>query len=132
MADDRFKYLGELDMDSLTPAISESPGPLYNPNIAPTQVRSQTVAFGGYGPNTMIKPPTMKIETPGPGAYTPTPQNATLSTKPRVVGSSFGTEPRGTKALMDSSACYHKKVCPSPHMCPHCQALGGAGMDGVC
>jgi len=109
-ADDRHKYLGELDPTSLTPLQSQSPGPLYNPSDKITAFRSQTVAFGGHGPNTIKSVPSLKVGTPGPGAYTPVSQNASLSTKPRVVASQFGVEVRSSKALMDSSACFHGKV----------------------
>jgi len=109
-ADDRHKYLGELDPESLTPLMSQSPGPLYNPSDRIAAVRAPTVAFGGTGPNTIKSVPSLKTGTPGPGAYTPVTQNASLSTKPRVVASQFGVEVRSSKSLMDSSACFHGKV----------------------
>jgi len=109
-ADDRHKYLGELDPSSLTPLVSQSPGPLYNPSDKIAATRAPTVAFGGHGPGTIKSVPSLKVGTPGPGAYSPLEQNASLSTKPRVVASAFGVEVRSSKALMDSSACYHGKV----------------------
>ena len=110
-ADDRHKYLGEVDPASLTPLVGQSPGPCYAPSDRFSAKRAPTVAFGGHGPNTIKSVPSLKVETPGPGAYTPTVQNASLSTKPRVVGTAFSVEVRSSKALMDSSACFHGKVC---------------------
>ena len=63
-----------------------------------------------HAPCLYMAGPSLKAETPGPGAYTPVEQNAGLSTKPRVVASSFGVEPRTSKGLMDSAACFHGKV----------------------
>lgn len=111
-ADDRHKYLGELDPHSRTPLISQSPGPLYKPEYASSsRIKSVPgVAFGGHGPGTIIEPPSLKIETPGPGAYTPASQGGPLSTKPTVRATGFSVEKRTTRSLLDSSMCYHGKV----------------------
>jgi hypothetical protein len=110
LADDRQKYLGQVDPASLTPVKSYSPGPMYKPSETYSRKRATTVSFGGHGPGTIMKPPSLKAETPGPGSYTPTTQNACLSTKPRVLAKSFSIEQRGGKTLMDSSQCFHGKV----------------------
>ncbi|KAL1524747.1 hypothetical protein AB1Y20_019630 [Prymnesium parvum] len=110
LADDRQKYLGELDPSSLTPSVSQSPGPLYMPSHSFAMSRAPTVSFGGHGPGTIKSVPSLKMPMPGPGAYTPIAQNAALSTKPRILVTHFGVEPRVSKGLMDSSMCFHKNV----------------------
>ena len=110
LADDRHKYLGQVDPASLTPVKQYSPGPMYKPSETQSRKRAPTVAFGGHGPGTIMKPPSLKAESPGPGSYSPAAQGACLSTKPRVPASSFTIETRGAKTLMDSSACFHGKV----------------------
>mmetsp|Transcript_16549 Transcript_16549/g.35490 ORF Transcript_16549/g.35490 Transcript_16549/m.35490 type:complete len:397 (-) Transcript_16549:232-1422(-) len=110
MADDRTRYLGDVDPASQQPQKSFSPGPMYNPVVAITQERPKTVAFGGRGPGTMVKPPSLKAETPGPGTYTPMAQAACLSSKRRVPAASFGA-PTGPETLpIDSAYCFHGNV----------------------
>jgi len=110
LSDDRQRYLGEVDPTSLNPAISVSPGPMYAPGTTLTAPRTRTVAFGGTGPGSMMKPPSMKAEMPGPGNYTPIAQSASLSTKRRVPSISFGTEVRQGKTGVDSTYSYHGSV----------------------
>jgi hypothetical protein len=118
LSDDRHRYLGEVDPASLTPAVSDSPGPMYMPTDAYARRRAPTVAFGGKGPGTIMQPPTLKTETPGPGTYTPTVQNACLSTKRRVPGAKFGIEQRSARNPVDSVHCYHGTVCCAPRAYP--------------
>jgi len=105
LADDRHKYLGEVDPASLQPLKKCSPGPMYKPGRYCQGKRVTTVAFGGHGPGTIIKPPSLKSESPGPGAYTPG-----FSDLPRSQISSFSVESRTAKGQVDSSACYQGKV----------------------
>lgn len=108
--DDRHRYLGEVDPASLTPQMYASPGPMYNPTLQLTQDRPKTTAFGGRGPGTMVKPPSLKVDAPGPGSYTPMTQNACLSTKKRVPAAAFGVEQRNEHTQVDSSYCFHGRV----------------------
>ena len=110
LADDRTKYLGEVDPDSLMPAKKFSPGPMYAPSADAGKRRSGTVVFGGKGPGTIMKPPSLAAETPGPGAYTPASQGQCLSTKPRAPAAGFGIESKGNKQMMDTSHCFVKSV----------------------
>ena len=110
LGDDRHRYLGEVDPASLTPSVSDSPGPMYMPSDGYARARAPTVAFGGKGPGSMKKPPSLKAETPGPGAYTPATQAACLSTKRRAATAVFGIEQRGGRNPVDSTHCFHGKV----------------------
>jgi hypothetical protein len=113
LADDRHKYLGQVDPDSGQLVQSFSPGPLYRPSYASARPRAPTVAFGGRGPGTIKKPPKLMGESPGPGAYE---HNQTLadgartSTKPRAPAPGFGSTTRSTSSMADSSMCFHGKV----------------------
>ena len=73
-------------------------------------VLAGTVVFGGKGPGSVVKPPSLQADTPGPGAYTPASQGQCLSTKRRVPACGFGIESKGNKQMMDTSHCFHKDV----------------------
>ena len=113
LADDRHKYLGQVDPDSGMVRQNFSPGPLYKPSDHLAKPRASTVAFGGRGPGTIKAPPSLKAESPGPGSYD---HNLTLadgartSKNPRAPAPGFGSTQRGDSAFVDSSACYHGKV----------------------
>ena len=156
LADDRHKYLGEIDPASLQPMKKCSPGPMYAapahtlpslpppcpcasqppthlpappcpyPSLplplpasylprppVPTRYkpgrycqgkRVTTVSFGGHGPGTVIKPPSLKAESPGPGSYTPG-----FSDMPRSQISSFRSPPK-----TNSSPNPNPKPYPQP------------------
>ena len=53
LADDRHKYLGELDPASLQPLTKVSPGPIYKPGRYCQGGRVTSVSFGGHGPGTL-------------------------------------------------------------------------------
>lgn len=113
LADDRHKYLGQVDPDSGMVRISISPGPLYNPSDHLAKTRAPTVAFGGRGPGTIKKPPSLKMETPGPGSYdhaVTLADGANTSTKPRSSAASFGSTKRSEMGPPDSAHCFHGKV----------------------
>jgi len=110
--DDRYRYLGEVDPASKTPAISVSPGPMYNPGHSLVQRWPGTCSFGGRGPGTMNKPPSLKAESPGPGTYTPMTQGACLSSKRRVQSTVFGVETRNDKPQVDSVHMFHGGKVP--------------------
>ena len=134
LGDDRHRYLGEVDPASLTPSVSDSPGPMYMPSDGYARARAPTVAFGGKGPGSMKKPPSLKAETPGPGAYTPATQAACLSTKRRAATAVFGIEQRGGRNPVDSTHCFHGKVsqtvltsaAAAQPPCERCNSRGGA------
>ena len=109
LADDRHKYLGNVDADSGGLRQNISPGPLYNPSLAFAKHRAPTVAFGGRGPGTIKKVPTLKQEAPGPGAYT-LGDSGVLSGKNRAPVANFGSTQRGDSAMVDSVKCFHGKV----------------------
>uniref|UniRef100_A0A7S2DJ32 Uncharacterized protein n=1 Tax=Haptolina brevifila TaxID=156173 RepID=A0A7S2DJ32_9EUKA len=124
LADDRHKYLGQVDADSGMVRQTYGPGPAYKPgnnlaigaktwDAASVKPRASTVAFGGRGPGTIRKPPSLKTESPGPGSYemgTTMADLATLSSKPRAPGYGFGSSVRGDSTFVDSMKCYHGKV----------------------
>jgi len=113
LADDRHKYLGNVDPDSGGLRQNFSPGPLYKPSDHLTKERAGTVAFGGRGPGTIKKPPQLKQEAPGPGSYnlgTHLADGAVLSSKRRSPAASFGSTQRGDSAFIDSVHCFHGKV----------------------
>jgi len=113
LADDRHKYLGQVDPDSGTVRISYSPGPLYKPSHDSAKPRAPTVAFGGRGPGTIKKPPSMIQETPGPGSYehaVTLADGAKTSTKPRSSAAGFGSTKRSEMGPPDSAHCFHGKV----------------------
>lgn len=113
LADDRHKYLGAVDPDSGMVRISYSPGPLYKPSDHQAKPRAPTVAFGGNGPNTIKKPPSLKMETPGPGSYEHAftlADGAKTSTKPRSAAAGFGSTTRPEQGPPDSAHCFHGKV----------------------
>ena len=113
LADDRQKYLGEVDPASGRALdTSSNPGPVYKPNDALVRRRTTTTAFGGRGPGTRRKPPALVAEAPGPGSYDPgitLAHGAALSTKPRSSVASFGCAKRDG-GMMSSTHCYHGKV----------------------
>lgn len=113
LADDRHKYLGQVDADTGGLRQSFGPGPSYKPPNHLVKQRAPTVAFGGRGPGTIKKPPSLKTESPGPGAYdmgSTMADLATLSSKPRAPGYGFGSSVRGDSTFVDSTKCYHGKV----------------------
>ena len=113
LADDRHKYLGQVDPDSGQVRQSFSPGPLYKPSVSQSKLRPPTVAFGGHGPGTIKKPPSLKMETPGPGSYDHALtllDGSKISTKPRQPRASFGSTKRSDMGPPDSSQCFHGKV----------------------
>ena len=55
LADDRHKYLGELDPASLQPLTKVSPGPIYKPGRYCQGGRVTSVSFGGHGPGTLAR-----------------------------------------------------------------------------
>jgi len=113
LADDRHKYLGQVDPESGMVRQSFGPGPLYKPADHLAKRRAPTVAFGGRGPGTIKKPPSLKTESPGPGSYElgrNLVDGSTLSQKPRAPGYGFGSSVRTDSAFLDSSKCYHGKV----------------------
>jgi len=119
-SEDRFKYLGPqqpLEQTSAgmcgTVRISYSPGPLYKPSHDSAKPRAPTVAFGGRGPGTIKKPPSMIQETPGPGSYehaVTLADGAKTSTKPRSSAAGFGSTKRSEMGPPDSAHCFHGKV----------------------
>lgn len=112
LADDRHKYLGNVDPDSGQMRQDFSPGPLYKPSDQYTSTRSPTVMFGGRGPGTIKKPPSLAQESPGPGAYDHAltlSDGAKTSTKPRSSAPDFGSTP-AVGPFIDSSSCFHGKV----------------------
>lgn len=112
LADDRHKYLGNVDPDSGMVRNSTSPGPLYNPTDHLSKARAPTVSFGGRGPGSIKKPPSLKMESPGPGSYNVggLATGAVLSGKRRSAAAGFGSTQRGDSSLIDSSQCFHGKV----------------------
>ena len=113
LADDRHKYLGQVDPESGMVRVSYSPGPLYKPSDHYATKRAPTVAFGGRGPGTIKKPPSLKSETPGPGTYEHAVTMGDLaktSTKPRSSRAGFGSTKRSETGPPDSSHCFHGKV----------------------
>jgi len=113
LADDRHKYLGQVDPDTGGIRQNFSPGPLYKPSDHLAKQRAPTVAFGGRGPGTIKKPPTLKQESPGPGSYNmghTLSDGAVLSSKRRSPAASFGSTQRGDSAFVDSVSCFHGKV----------------------
>jgi hypothetical protein len=112
LADDRHKYLGNVDPDSGQMRQDFSPGPLYKPSDQSAKPRAPTVLFGGRGPGTIKKPPSLAQESPGPGTYD---HNITLadgartSNKPRSSAPGFGSTP-AVGPFIDSSSCFHGKV----------------------
>jgi len=113
LADDRQKYLGSVDADTGGVRISVSPGPLYKPADHLAKSRAPTVSFGGRGPGTMKKPPSLKMETPGPGSYehaVTLADGAKESRNPRSSAASFGSTHRSEMGPPDSSHCFHGKV----------------------
>ena len=71
------------------PALGESP---YAASVGPKQPRRKK----WVPPPGAFNEPDLpaRFANPGPGRYNPAPQNACLSTKPRVVGCRFGSEDR--------------------------------------
>ena len=113
LVDDRHKYLGQVDPDSGLVRQNYSPGPLYKPSDGFSKTRAPTVKFGGRGPGTIKKPPSLKMETPGPGSYdhaVTLAEGSSLSTKPRSSAAGFGSTVRGSQSFIDSAACFHGKV----------------------
>jgi len=113
LADDRHKYLGNVDPDSGQVRVNASPGPLYKPSDHLAKPRASTVAFGGHGPGTLKKPPSLRQEAPGPGSYDHAltlSDGAKTSNKPRSSAAGFGSTQRGDSAFIDSASCYHGKV----------------------
>ena len=113
LADDRHKYLGQVDPDTGGLRQNFSPGPLYKPSDASAKPRAPTVAFGGRGPGTIKKPPMLKQESPGPGTYNlgaTLSDGAVLAGKRRAPAASFGSTQRGDSAFVDSVHCFHGKV----------------------
>ena len=112
LADDRHKYLGNVDPDSGMVRVSASPGPLYKPADHLAKPRASTVSFGGRGPGTIKKPPSLKMESPGPGSYEVggLESGAVLSGNRRASRAGFGSTQRGDSAMIDSASCFHGKV----------------------
>ena len=81
-----------MDAESGMVRTSSSPGPLYHPSDHLTKTRAGTVSFGGRGPGTIKKPPSLKMESPGPGSYDVggLSTGAVLSGKPRASAAGFG------------------------------------------
>ena len=97
LADDRHKYLGQVDPESGLKMVSVSPGPVYNPPVGAGRSRAPAVAFGGTGPGSIKKPPSLKAESPGPGSYDhgmTLAQGSVLGTKPRAPAPGFGSTDR--------------------------------------
>lgn len=69
------------------PALGESP---YAASVGPKQPRRKK----WVPPPGAFNEPDLpaRFANPGPGRYNPAPQNACLSTKPRVVGCRFGSD----------------------------------------
>ena len=100
LADDRHKYLGEVDPASGTPMVNLSPGPMYQPSYDYARKRAPSVNFGGRGPGTIRRPPSLKVETPGPGAEASSrdvrpvlPVPPPLRTSPRLPSRADRTAP---------------------------------------
>ena len=92
---------------------SFSPGPLYKPSDHLAKTRAPTVAFGGRGPGTIKKPPSLVAEAPGPGSYehaVTLADGAKTSTKPRSSRAGFGSTERSGTGPPDSCHMFHGKV----------------------
>lgn len=96
LADDRRKYFDVLDPQSLTPWVSQSPGPLYNPDDTICIPRAPSVTIRGRDAAFGKSVPSLKTSTPGPGAYDLI-QLSVLSSRPRVLTSNFGSKPRAKR-----------------------------------
>lgn len=97
LADDRYKYFGVLEKASMTPFVSQSPGPLYNPrdDLCIPRAPSTTFRTGkGYARTAFL---TWRSATPGPGAYDVN-RIEVLSSRPRVQTHDFGMKARSNKA----------------------------------
>ena len=113
LADDRHKYLGQVDPASGLKLKSFSPGPVYNPPVGAGRASAPTVAFGGTGPGSIKKPPSLRADEPGPGAYDHAmtmAEGSVLSSKHRAPAPGFGSTTRGEASMQDSSQCFHGKV----------------------
>ena len=113
LADDRHKYLGQVDPESGLKLQSISPGPVHHPPVGAGRASAPTVSFGGTGPGSIKKPPSLRAEAPGPGAYDHAmtlAEGSVLSSKHRAPAPGFGSTTRGEASMQDSSQCFHGKV----------------------
>ena len=78
------------------PAKKFSPGPMYAPSADAGKRRSGTVVFGGKGPGTIMKPPSLAAGNSRRGRVHAGVAGAVTRTKPRAERRASASSRRGT------------------------------------